>query len=492
MLRWKLAAGLTVGLAVTLMAGCGKENNTTVKPIQRGALYTFVGDTPLPDVISFPVTITSMKLRQEGTTNIVDVFPTTANPLSLKKLDFCALRDFSTILDISTVPEVTYDQVTLGMTGGQIIVYDPSKTPPVSKLTIKLSTAAPVIPIQPSLAVTANKVQALRLDFDVLRSIQVDSTGQVTGSVTPIFRASPVIANDAEGFGKFDDLIGFVRSVQPYPTGSFTGAFSLQLLSGSGPAISVSFNSATKLYGVPALNLLETGRVAEVGATIDSNGNVVADTVEVEDRAVVEENKVAMLGLVTSVTRDDAGSVTQFDLFVRQVEPVANLTTLVGSVVEVSVSPTTTLQYSSRPTNFLNPPLPFNARAIAVGQELIVNGQYTQVTDEPTTVAASAIFLKIQTQQGTLGSLAQVSQDGRSGAFWFIPHATMLQGAPILVMTSANTVYVNVLGLAEITPQATLLVRGLPFYQTEATTLRGVVVPAGTLVVTARQVHQLD
>ena len=492
MLRRMMAAGLIVGLAVAILSSCGGSNNVTIKPIEHGALFTFIGDAPVSDVLSFRATISSMRLKVAGSTNVVDVFPTTAQPLSQKKVDFCALRDFATILDLSSVPEQTYDQVTIGLSVGQIVLYDPANTPPIEKLPVKLSTATPAIAIQPPLTVTKNKVNALRLDFDILRSIRLDPTGQVTGNVIPTFKATPVIATDTEGFGEFDDLVGFVRTVQPYSAGqNFTGALSLQLLAGSGPAVSINFTSATKLFGVAALNLLETGRVAEVGATMDSNGNLIADTVEVEDRAVVEEKKLAFLGLVTSVTKDEHGNATQFDLYVREEEPDVSTAVPLDSVVVVNVLPTTTLQYSSRPTNF-DPALPFDAKVIAVGQELIVNGVYTVVTDQPTTVDASMIFLKLQTLQGTLGSLVQIGPDGRSGAFWLAAQASLLQGSPVLVLTSTNTVYVNVFGLAEVTPQATLLVRGLPFYQTEAATINDVVVPAGTLIVKARQIHQLD
>ena len=492
MLRRMLATGLTVGLAVAMFTGCGGSQGPTIKPIQRGALFTFLGDTPISDVLSLRGTITTMKLKVAGSTNTFEVFPTNAQPLSLKRVDFSALRDFSTIIDLSSIPEQNYDQVTIGLSIGQLILYDPTSDPPIKKLPVKISTATPAIPINPNLTLVKNQVNALRLDFDMLRSIQVDADGQVTGDVTPTFKATPVVATDAKGFGEFDDLVGFVRSVQPNSTGqNFTGAVNLQLLAGSGPAVSINLTAATKLYGVAALNLLETGRVAEVGATMDKNGNLVADTVEVEDRAIVEEKKLAFLGLVTSVTRDENGNATQFDFYVREEEPDASTSVPLDSVVKVNVLPTTTTQYSSRPTNFA-PALPFDAKAITVGQELIVNGVYTLVTDQPTSVDASMIFLKLQTMQGSLGSLVQVGKDGRSGAFWLLPHASLLGGSPILVFTSSDTAYLNLLGLADITPQATLLVRGLPFYQAEATTINDVVVPAGTLVVKARQIHQLE
>jgi hypothetical protein len=158
--------------------------------------------------------------------------------------------------------------------------------------------------------------------------------------------------------------------------------------------------------------------------------------------------------------------------------------------VTVNVSPDTTYHFASAPTNFAD--LPFDATSIVPGQELIVHGVFTLVTDEPTTVAANSIYLKVQTLQGKLGSLVQFGSDGKTGAFWLTPSMTLLQPTPVLVMTNSDTVFLNVFGLSQISHQATLLARGLPFYQAQARTINGVAVPAGTLVVMTRQVHQLN
>jgi len=264
----------------------------------------------------------------------------------------------------------------------------------------------------------------------------------------------------------------------------------MQLLSGTGPALSVNLTGDTELDGVPVLNALETGRVVEVGAFVDSNGNFVARTVQAEDRAIVEDNALAFLGYVLSATKDADGNVTQFQFYVREEEPDVNFSVPLDSVVTVNVGASTTFNVSSPPTNFAN--LPFNATSIIPGQELIVHGQYTLVTDQPTTVAANSIYLKLQTLQGKLESLAQVGSDGKTGAFWLTPATSLLQPTPVLVMTNVGTVFLNVFGLSQISPQATLLARGLPFYQRQAGTINGVSVPAGTLVVMTRQLHQLD
>ena len=147
-------------------------------------------------------------------------------------------------------------------------------------------------------------------------------------------------------------------------------------------------------------------------------------------------------------------------------------------------------QISARPINFAN--LPFDPTSVTVGQELMVHGQYTLTADQPTVVDANAIYLRAQTMQGGLSSLINVGSDGMSGAFWLGTCSTLLQNAPVVVLTNSQTTFVNVFGLAEISPQATLLVRGLPFFVNGAAVIRDIPVPAGTVVMVARQVHQIQ
>jgi hypothetical protein len=134
-----------------------------------------------------------------------------------------------------------------------------------------------------------------------------------------------------------------------------------------------------------------------------------------------------------------------------------------------------------------------------VGQEVVVHGAYTK---PPTTtgsgpkllgtIAPTAIFLKLQSLQGTLGSVVQIGSDDLTGAFVLNPCCTLLQGAPIYVLTNNQTTYVNVTGLGGLTPQDSLLVKGMPFFESQAGTINGVSIPAGTLVVQAKQVHRLQ
>jgi hypothetical protein len=167
----------------------------------------------------------------------------------------------------------------------------------------------------------------------------------------------------------------------------------------------------------------------------------------------------------------------------------------------VNLSSSTTYQYSSRSVNFAN--LPFGPSNITLGQEVIVHGVVTPATASsgpgapplPTTVAADKVYDKLQSIQGSFSQLVQVAGDDKTGAFTFSPCPIMFQGTPTMVLTNNQTVFVNLSGLSSLSGQSgqpTLLVKGLPFFEEQAQTINGVPVPAGTLVILAKQVHQLQ
>jgi hypothetical protein len=148
-------------------------------------------------------------------------------------------------------------------------------------------------------------------------------------------------------------------------------------------------------------------------------------------------------------------------------------------------------------TNFAN--LSFGPQNMAVGQEIIVHGAYTRTSTSittassiPYTVEPTAIYLKLQSMQGTMNSMLQIGSDDATGVFILAPCCALLQGVPIYVVTSNQTTFVNVTGLAGISTLNTLLVKGMPYYESQAVTINGVTIPAGTLVFQAQQVHVIQ
>lgn len=497
MVRTVLLLGLVVGLVACFLFGCrDNSSKSTPPPLGKGTLLTFVGDQPLCDLVALRPLITGMTLTTQDGTRAVSVFPSTASI----KVNFAALRDFTGVLNLASVDEGTYSTGTLTISIPQLGLFDPTQSPPIRLLTIKLASSSPKFTIDPPLQLVKDKVNALRLDLDLPGSIEVDSQGQATGNVTMNFRATRVTASGTQGFGVIDDLIGFIQRVDTFSSNpKFIGDVQVQLFSSSGPSLTVNLTNSTKVFGASAaaLNQLPTGSFVEVDGFFDSDGNFVANTMEVEDQEVVEQNKVAFIGIVTSLKRGPTGQVTQFSLDVRETEPGIPFDVSDDSVVIVNVSSSTTFQFSSRATNFAG--LPFDATALTTGQEVIVHGVFTKPpsmtpppeTPPPTTVAADKVYLKLQTIQGKFSSLIQAGTDDLTGAFQLTPCSILLRGTPVLVLTNAQTVFLNVAGLNELKPQPDLLVKGLPFSELQGTTVLGVVVPPGTLVVLAKQVHQL-
>lgn len=482
-------------LLVLILAGLGLSCSSEVvgpefTPPKTGAIYTYIGDSPACDVLSFRTNISGLRFRRASNAeSFATVFPTETIFVSLR-MDFAGLRDYFTVMYLSTLQADSYDRVELGLQLPKIVVYDTSIDPPIRVIDGVLSTATPSIPLQPAFSVTDTKLNVLRFDFDMAKSIQLDAQGQVTKDIIPAVTATPVNEAADKTFGSFDNLVGFITQVSPTPVGSFIGTFNLQLHSGTGQVIPISIKPDTSLSGVPDLKSLETGRVVEVMAKVDKTGNIVAEHVEVEDRAIVEEKRIAFFGTVLPTpVKDASGNVTQLKLYLRTMEPDRSLEVPIDSIATVNIPSGTAFQVSPRPDNLT--PLQFGPTSITVGQELLVHGQYTLVTDQPTVIDASSVYLRRQTLQGGLSSLISVGSDGKSGAFWLSGCSTLLQSTPIMVMTTnADTSFINVFGLAEISPQATLFVRGFPFFVKDATVIRGTPVPAGTLVLFATQVRQ--
>lgn len=497
LLAGKLSLALVpVLLAALITSGCGGSSSTPVTSPGSGGLYTLISDTPSCDVLGFALFLTEVDLHRQGSssTSKVTVYPTSISP-SAPTVEITELRDTSAIANLTSISEGTYDQAILTVTVDSAAIYDPTVTPPVSSLTTNITSTNITINIQPPLVVTKGAVNMLQLDFNLPQSLQVDSQGQLTGNVTPIFAARPIALSGTSGFSDLGTLEGFVRSVTTSSPGTgFTGSFVLQTLSGNGPALSVDLTDTTQLLGVASLNQLPTGNFVEVDGFIDSNGNYVAKTVQVEGRADVTQQDLDYLGQVVAVTRDSGGNATQFAMLVHHTEPadLANIKT--NQVVTVNVSPSTTFTpYALSPdlTSLASGGnLTLDAQTLAPGQEIVVHGIYTVPTTGLVSVAADQIYSRLQSIQGDFSSLLQVGSDDKTGAIRFLPCSDLVKATPFTVVTDAQTQFVNAGGLSALSPATPLMVRGLSFWDVAGGTVNGVPIPAGTMVVLANHVRQ--
>lgn len=526
MRKWIGTMALMAVLAVAFLTSCGSSKPKVTVP--TGSLVGLVGDQPgLCDIVSFPFNITDLVFSGPAPNGENEALTVVINSASVSepeiRINLGCLRDFTTPLVMTTGNVGTYNLVQIYLSEPSVIFYDPAILPPNFPIMTAELTMQPLKlyeqPMDPPLTISKNSPSVFKIDFDMLHMIQniaTDPTNLKTEvSATPLMTFTPITAmgSQGQGFGELHDLVGFVRSVTippPVPLTPYDGSFNLQLLSASissAPVATINLNNSTQLYGFSNLNQLYTDSFMEVDAYIDDAGNFVATSVEDEYTEVLpplgskEPPTLAIIGPVTSVTRDGNGNVTTFNIWARDVEPNDPAAVPLDSIPTVDVSSSTIYQYSSRYVNFAG--LPFGPTNINVGQEVIVHGQVIVPSASsgsgapplPTIVNAYKVYDKLQSIQGTFGSLLQVASDNKTGAFTFTPCAVMFQKTPALVFTNSQTNFVNLGGLSSLNgggSSPTLLVQGLPFYQTQSQTIAGLSVPAGTLVILAEQVHLLQ
>ena len=545
--RWAAIAGL---LLIVASLGWRCSTSTTVKStVTGGTVFTFISDTPICDVLAVRMNVLGLSL---GIANTVVAHTLLSSLNTVIGLDWAALRTSTTMLALSTnVPVNIYNTLTINLEGQSTYVYDVSKNPPINSIAESFTTGSKesIFDITPSLSVIKGSVNAISLEFDLEDALEQDSEGNLTGSVTPTATVTPLTLSPTGGFGDLDGLTGFIQSVKTtgFQTSSttFTGGVQLQLLAGTvtgGPSATIDFTSNTAICGprtfsnepcCPAteianavcnnlspapLNTILTNSYAWVDGFVDSNGNLNANIIDIGPQANPSStpigpgtpaNTATFVGPVLSLTKDSAGNVTGFVMFLRDFQPpVAGLD--LDSAFMVTLSPQTIYASSPPPiytaASAMTPQgpnfaaLPFGVPQLAVGEDVVVTGVYktapTGSTNLLTTVTAAEIDVRLQTQEGNLVALLASEPDNRTGAFTLYPCSSLMQlnnasAIPIYVFTSPATTFVNTGGLTGLLQQPRTLVKGLLFYEPASVTINGVATPPGTLVMLAKQVTQL-
>jgi len=507
MSKTTLAKIPALALLVVMLSGCSSSSTTSTTPT-KATLITIIGDAPICDAVSVNLTLTGLDFTPSGGGNAAGYLTTTAAYAPSIRVNLQLLRDFDTVLYSYPVKVGNYQQANFKIQLAQLATYEPALTPPVKLLTTTLTNAKPTLTLNPEFVITEGKTNVLQLDFSVLNMLKTDSSGVLTGSVTPVISATQLTSTGGSDFAEFDDLSGFVRSttLNSAPNSTYVGSLLLQLLSASvsgAPALSVNVKSDTKLEGFVDLAHLLPDSYVEVAASLNNQGEFVGNTVEFQaleqpytGSGSTATPHTALIGPITSITTDQAGNPTKFNLWVQDAEPQDSSNITLDTIFQVNLNSGTLYKVSTLGPNFAN--LTFGPQNLAVGQKVVVHGAYTRPSSSTgsgsnllATVSPSAIYLKLQSLQGTMGSVVTTGSDGLTGAFILKPCCTLLQGAPIYVLTNSDTNYVNLTGPSALTPQMNLVVKGMPFYEPAASTINGVTIPAGTLVVEAKQVHKI-
>lgn len=485
-------SGSAAIVAAALLVGCGSNGGAgttqTTTTTQYGQVVTFGTDAPVCDVESFVATITSASLVPQGGGTPVPLITSTA-PATI---DFARLTDFTNILATGgSIPVGTYSQLTMSLTN-PVLTADNTATSPPSPLNIPATLTATsfTININPALVVSANTTTGLTFDFNLRKSVQVNGSGQVTGTVDPQITLTP---NTLSGttVGEADSLYGVVQSVSTTnPPSGFTGSFTLTVADGTGQTFTILTDSTTDFEGdgVTGLANLSASTFVEVDAIVNTSGQIIAQTVDAEEQTSPSSQKAAFLGKILSVTRDGSGNATAFTLLVDDEIPSLNGTIPMHSGLSVTLTSNT--KYFTNWQHWNRAAFTFGPQTVGVAEKVAVFG--TLGSGSNPTLTATHAFLRPRNVLGNFTALQAAGSDDATGGFTMIPCGALFGGNPITVITYADTNFTGVSGLINLTAAPTLNVRGDLFYeQTSGKTAAGASWTAPTWVMQARQVHQL-
>jgi len=490
--RYTLAMALVAAIGLLLDSGCsGPRGHGSTPPFTPapGTLAIFGGDTPFCGVLSFTVTITGLTLTPQSGSSPVSVLSSGTQVT----VDFASLMDLPTMLNLSSVSSGTYSSLGITLANPQLTYMDTSTSPPsIKTVAPAISTLTVSLPLNPAITIASGGSLALQLDFNLLNSITAGAGGLFTA--TPTFTATPASASGSVGYAQFDDLSGLVQGVSTSSTNpSFTGSFTIS--SPNSQTFTVNVNSSTSFTGISGLSGLTSGTFVEMTAVLDSNANIVANSVVAEAQEDSANGEAAFVGLITAVA-PPTGSATQFTMLVQQENPDVSGRVPVFSLLTVNISPSsTTFGISAQGADFAN--FSYGPNSLAVGQRVVVHGTLPGGSATASSATARAVFLGLQSILGNLSTNPStpvaIASDGVDGGFTLVPCSPLFQNAPITALVNQQTVYSGLANLSALNNPGShfLLVKGLLFYE-QSTTTFGVeswTVPAGVQVAT--EVHQL-
>ena len=319
-LPFALAALAAAAIVATGCSSGGANNSLPVTPtVVTGPAFVTGTDDPMASVVSFAVQIQS-----------VDVIDSNGNGHSLisgsPTVDFARFNGLQTLLDMNDVPVGTYTsvQITLGAGTLGFLNVPASGAPTVATVAAVLSTNTVTATLANPLVVTQGGTPAgLRVDFDLRKSIQVDSNGNITGDVTPTFNMTGVANTDPGGYiDTFDAAVVSVSS----------GGQSFVVQGPHGEDFTVNVAGNTEWENNESISSLTTSSIVTISGTLDKADQ----TIDADDVAILSQDGFYAGGQITYVT-PSTGPATSFDLYVRGLLPTTTGLTL-GDIATVDLS----------------------------------------------------------------------------------------------------------------------------------------------------------
>lgn len=402
---------------IAFLSGCGGVSSSPMTAAQSGTVFVTGTDAPLPSVVSFQVDITGI--------TVTDANNNTQSVLSgTQTVDFARLNGLRTLLDINTIPAGTYTSVTATLANPQIgyLNVNPPARPTISTLNgttspaVTLTQSSVTIPLSTPLVVSTGNIIGLKFEFDLRKSIAVDSSGQITGAVTPMLDLKAITPSDADAY--VDDFIAGVVSVN-----ASGNSFIIQ--GPHGHQFTVNVNGQTEWEGSETINNLTSTSIVEISGTLDrTTATFLADSV-----GILSEDRFYAGGLITYVN-PPTNTATDFDLYVRSVLPSGTgFQSGAISTIDLTGNEKYFIYWMHNSwTNHL-----FNAGLLVPGQHVSIGGPF----------ASGAVTVKrvVLRHEGHTGTLVANSVNLNASTFQFNSNglAGVLFNGPVTVYVTPFT-----------------------------------------------------
>jgi len=437
-----LTAVLFLSSYLTACGGGGSDSGGGTPPptATEGALLVRITDAPLDNLLKFEITIVSIELDPGN----VQVLP---QPV---RVELTSLQLTSAVLRLAdSIPTGSYNRVTVQFSNPEI-KFCPELpqlcgTPTVVQPALTNSTVEKTA----SFSISGASGTGLLIDFDLAASIQTTAGGFVITGVDPQFTVSTqTLGAEDDEFEAKGRVLAITRDT------STAGSFVLEVF-GSCQRITVTVNSSTDFEDFSEAGLADTfaglavDQIVEVEADAESDGPILATTVELEEP---DDDEEAEGTIVAEVRSGGSGAVTSFTLLVQELATCAS-GVLSNDRVTVAVNSSTQFRVDDNDLPGLDPGSFNSASELAVGQKVEV---------EPTgllgaSITAKKIQLKEQVVNGTVLTSGAVT-------FSMIPRSSLIRAAQVDVQTSSATEFRGVSGVGELGFNRRVRVRGIVFF----------------------------
>jgi hypothetical protein len=391
---FRLALLLLSGGALAA-TGCtnGLVSSGTTSGAETGPAFVIGTDAPVASVTSFSVQVMSIDAINSSGTSV---------PLMSGQptVDFARYNGLQTLLDMNDVPAGTYNSVVVSLGTGTIGYLNTSGSgaPTISTEAATFTNPSVTVPLdKPLVVVQGGSPAGLRVDFDLRKSIEVDSNGNITGTVDPTFNINAVTNTDANGH--IDTLIAGVLSVSSENQ-------NFVVTGPHGENFTVDVSGQTEWDGDASLSTLNQNCIVEVSGTLDHADQ----TLDADEVAILSNTNFYAAGQVTYVTETAGQPASSFDLYVRGLLPTNTGLTL-GQIAQVNLTGNEKfyIYWMHNPfTEFL-----FNSSAMVAGQAVAVGGPASGASN-PDAVTVDRIHLR---NWGFNGTIVPGSQNAGQATF---------------------------------------------------------------------------